>query len=428
MNSFSIKRFKGNIIVPGDKSISHRSIMLSSLATNTIQIRNLLEGEDVLHTINLFRSCGITINKIDKNYYVEGQGLWGLKEPATVLDVGNSGTTLRLTSGILGAQNFYSVLTGDTSICQRPMRRIISPLTHMNVKIFGRAHNQYPPIAILPSKKIKGITYPLPLPSAQVKSAILFAGLYARNQIIIIENVKTRDHTERLFEYFDIPIQHAGQKIILNNKMNNFKGKDIFIPGDFSSAAFFIVGACITPDSKIVIQDVGLNPTRTGLLNVLKRMGAKITLSNIRKKNNEEIGTITALYSNLQGIEINPEEIPLLIDEIPILSIAALHAKGFTILKGAKELRVKESDRIKSITDNLKLLGAKVKELEDGFIINGQSHLNEKKVIDTHNDHRMAMSFIIASSLLKKGILLNEIDSIKTSFPNFIKLINKVNI
>ncbi|MDD5066505.1 MAG: 3-phosphoshikimate 1-carboxyvinyltransferase [bacterium] len=426
-NHFLIKQIRGSISVPGDKSISHRAVMLSSLATGTVRIENLLESEDVLNTVKIFQQCGIEIKKIEKNYYINGKGLFGLSEAGHILDVGNSGTTLRLMCGILSGQNFYSVLTGDDSILKRPVKRIIRPLQKMNIRIFSRMDNGYPPVTILPSSQIKSIKYELPVASAQVKSAILFAGLYSKKKVIIIEKTDTRDHTERMFQYFNIPLKKNKEQIILNNRQMPFQGRDIFIPGDFSSASYFIVGALLAPASKITINDLSLNPTRIGLFNVLRRMGAKINLSNIRKKNNEEIGTVSASSSELKGTGINPEEIPLLIDEIPILSIAALKAKGFTVLKGAGELRVKESDRIRSIVENLKVLGANIRERDDGFIINGEKELKEKKLIKTYKDHRIAMSFIMASSLLKKGIIIEEIDSIKTSFPSFIKLLNKVN-
>ncbi len=423
---FNLKNIRGNLRVPGDKSISHRAVMLSSISKGIAQIDNLLESEDVLSTINIFKECGIEISKAGKTYYINGKGLYGLKEPENILNVNNSGTTIRIVSGILGAQGFISVLTGDNSIRHRPMKRIITPLSKMGIKIYGRKNNNYPPLTIIGNKNIKAIKYKSPVASAQVKSAILFAGLYASGKVIVEEPFKSRDHTEMMFDYFNIPIKIKDNKIILNNRRREIISKNIYVPGDISSAAYFIVAGLLGGNDRIRINDVGLNLTRRQIINVLRRMGANIFITNVRIKNNEQIGDIVVRKSKLKATEIFPEEIPKLIDDIPILSIAAASAEGITRIRGARELRVKESDRIKSIVYNLKNLGVEVKEYEDGFDIKGVKKLKSNKMIKTFNDHRIAMSFIIASILTDKGLILDRVDSIKTSYPGFLSDIRKV--
>ncbi len=426
MKKILIKNLNGTLRLPGDKSISHRAIIIGSLAKGITRIKNLLESEDVLRTIDIMRQLGIKIQKAADTYYVYGKGLLGLKEPDDILYAGNSGTTIRLISGILAAQPFYSVITGDTSLKSRPMKRIIEPLTKMGAKIFGRNNNQNPPITIVGTHKIKGITYKLKMASAQVKSSILLAGLYAKSKVTIIEPVESRDHTERMFEYLRIPIKKENNKIILYNKAKEFKARNIYVPGDISSASYFIVGALLKEGNKIKLEKVGINPTRMGLINVLKRMGANIKIVNQKIVNNERVGNIIVEYSKLHSVKIMPYEIPFLIDEIPILAVASLKAEGKMIIRGAKELRYKESDRIKAIVTNLKSLGVNVKEYEDGFEMKVKKAIKDNVLIQTFNDHRIAMAFIVATLLTKKGLKFDNIDSIRISYPGFISALKKL--
>ncbi len=426
MNRFSVKRISGRIKVPGDKSISHRAVILGSIAKGTTRIKNLLESEDVLHTVGIFRALGVKIEKISGTYYIQGKGLYGLSEPDNILDAGNSGTTIRLVSGILSAQPFLSIITGDDSLKNRPMRRIIEPLSKMGAKIFGRDNNRYPPLVILGNKRIRGIKYRLPVASAQVKSSILFAGLYSKSRVIIIEPEISRDHTEKMFEYLKIPIEKKSDRIILNNKGKDFSAKDISVPGDISSASYFIAAALLKNGNKVTIENVGINPTRMGFVNILKKMGANIRINNQKLVNNERVGDITAEYSELKSIEIGATDVPLLIDEIPLLAIVSLIAKGETVIRGAEELRHKESDRIHSIVHNLKKLGVKIEEFKDGFKIKPVKKLKENVIINSFNDHRIVMSFIIASILFKKGIRIDNIDAISISYPSFLKDLKKV--
>ncbi len=421
-----IEELKGKVKVPGDKSISHRAVLLGAICNGNMRIENLLESEDVKATLRLIKALGIEYEKVGKAYYIKGKGLNGLKEPENVIDAGNSGTTIRIGSGVLAAQPFFSVITGDSSLIKRPMKRIIIPLSKMGATIRGRENNSYPPLAILGAKKIKGIKYKLPVPSAQVKSSILFAGLFARQKTIIIEPVKSRNHTELMFQYLGINLDLEKDKIILNNKRKEIKPKEIYVPGDFSSASFFIAGALLKEGSKITIPDVGLNPTRTGLLKVLERMGAKIIIKNKRILNNEPVGTIIVEYSKLKGTEVKPEEIPLMIDEIPVLSVIAIKAEGKTIIRGAEELKYKESNRLKAIVENLTHLGVEVKELKDGLEISYTKKIKENANLKSYNDHRIAMAFLIASILTRRGVKIDSIDSIKISYPGFISDLKKV--
>ena len=306
------------------------------------------------------------------------------------------------------------------------MKRIIEPLTKMGAKIFGRNNNQNPPITIVGTHKIKGITYKLKMASAQVKSSILLAGLYAKSKVTIIEPVESRDHTERMFEYLRIPIKKENNKIILYNKAKEFKARNIYVPGDISSASYFIVGALLKEGNKIKLEKVGINPTRMGLINVLKRMGANIKIVNQKIVNNERVGNIIVEYSKLHSVKIMPYEIPFLIDEIPILAVASLKAEGKMIIRGAKELRYKESDRIKAIVTNLKSLGVNVKEYEDGFEMKVKKAIKDNVLIQTFNDHRIAMAFIVATLLTKKGLKFDNIDSIRISYPGFISALKKL--
>lgn len=411
------KGLVGEISVPGDKSISHRSIIISSLSTSNSIIENLLESEDVKRTIEAFRDMGVNIIKEDNKYFVEGVGLRGLKKPKRPIDCGNSGTTARLLTGMLAGQKFDSTIVGDKSLSMRPMDRVILPLTSMGAKIKGRM-NKYLPINISSAEhKLKAINYELPVASAQVKSAILLATLYAEGKTTIKENKVTRDHTERMLKYFGCNI-YKEKNIIYMDSNSILMGKKIYVPGDISSASFFIVAAAIIKGSNLIIRNVGINPTRTGVIDVLKKMGADIKVINKKEVNNEPMGDIVIKYSPLKGTVIDGQIVGTLIDEIPILAVAASLAEGITVIKGAGELKYKESNRLKAIYKELTKMGANVKELEDGLIIEGVEELKAAK-LDSYNDHRMAMALSIAALKAKGQSEIIGYQSVNISYPNF---------
>lgn len=399
-----IRKLKGQIRVPGDKSISHRGIIFGSISKGETTINGILLSEDTLNTIQCFRDMGIEIYIDKENNIVKvmGNGIYGLKEPKKPLDCGNSGTTMRLLSGILVGQKFKSTLIGDESLSKRPMDRIIMPLTKMGGNIEGEM-DKYPPLQIHPTEKLKGITYELPVASAQVKSAILLASIYSNEDTKIIENRITRDHTERMLEYF---------------KKKNFTGCELYIPGDISSAAFFIVAATIIKDSSIVLKDVGVNPTRTGIIDVLREMGANIEIKNIRIVNNEPMGDIYVSYAPLKGIKVDESLIGRLIDEIPVLAVAAAFAEGKTIIRGAEDLRYKESNRIEAIAKELKKMAVDIETLSDGLIINGGKKYLPAKV-HSHGDHRIAMAMSIAALAIEGESEIIDSHWVNISYPNF---------
>jgi 3-phosphoshikimate 1-carboxyvinyltransferase len=413
----------GEIKVPGDKSISHRAIMIGSLAKGKTIIRNFLMGEDCLSTIRCFRELGVEIDIYDEKVVVNGVGLNGLKKPHKKLDVGNSGTTIRLMSGILAAQKFPSVIEGDESIMKRPMDRIIAPLRLMGADIKG-IDDKYPPLIIRPVESLSGICYRQPIASAQVKSSILLAGLYSKDNTSVIQPSLSRDHTERMLKYFGIDIKTEGKKVILN-KGKIFYGKDVFVPGDISSAAFFIVGALILKDSKITVKDVGLNKTRTGIIDALKNMGGNIGISDYRALNNEPIGDITVEYSKLKGITIEGDIIPRLIDEIPIIAVAASLAQGTTIIRNAEELKVKESNRLRAIVNELRKMNVDIEELEDGMIIRGPNKIKSAE-LNSYNDHRITMALSILSLCAEGQSVIDDTSSVNISFPNFYKILESL--
>ena len=399
-----IKKLKGEIKIPGDKSISHRAVMIGSIAKGKTIVENILLSEDTLRTIECFREMGVEIDIDSKKNIlrINGNGLNGLKKPVNPLDCGNSGTTMRLLAGILVGQNFSSVLIGDNSLSNRPMDRIIIPLKKMGANIKG-AMDKYPPLRIEPTDGLNGINYELPVASAQVKSAILLASIYSKEKTKVIENKVTRDHTERMLEYF-------GE--------NQFSGKSVYVPGDVSSASFFIVAATIIEGSSIMIKDVGLNPTRTGIIDVLKAMGGNIKVENIRNINNEPLGDLYVSHSALKGIELDRNIMGRLIDEIPIIAVAAAFAEGTTIIRNAEELKYKETDRIKAMTKELKKMGADINELPDGLIIKGKKELNAANV-NTFNDHRIAMALSIAALNIRGESEIIESQCVNISYPNF---------
>ncbi|MDD3013119.1 MAG: 3-phosphoshikimate 1-carboxyvinyltransferase [Candidatus Gastranaerophilales bacterium] len=415
------KPLKGVIEIPADKSISHRAAIFGALSKNKISITNFSSGADCKSTLNVLMQLGIGIDYIsEKNIIISGKEF---NEPCNVLDAGNSGTTIRLMTGVLAGSNFYSVLTGDQSLRSRPMARVINPLRTMGANIFARENDTKAPISIIGSK-LSGIDFNSTIASAQLKSAILLAGMSADGMTSVTEPFKSRDHTERLLKYLDADISINNNTVSI--KKTVLAPKDITIPGDISSAAFFLVAGAIIPDSEITIQNVGLNSTRTGIIDVLKNMGAEITILNERIECGEEVGDIKICYSDLKGIIIDKEIIPRVIDELPIIAVAATQAEGTTIVKGAEDLRHKESDRIKAICTELKKLGADIQETEDGFIIHGKSKLKGNCTLECYHDHRIAMSGYIAGMIADSQIQINEFHWVNISFPEFTSTIENL--
>ena len=409
---------KTEISVPGDKSISHRAVMIGALANGDTVINGFLTGADCQATIKCFRKMGIEVQIGNDQIIVKGKGLKGLKEAKEALDVGNSGTTMRLMLGILAGQNFTSQINGDSSIQKRPMMRVVGPLREMGASISGqvRGENVYAPLKII-GGKLSPIKYGLPIASAQVKSAILLAGLFAEGKTTVIEKNQARDHTERMLSYFGANIQVGGlESWVLGQK--EFSGAEIHVPGDISSAAYFIVQGLIVPNSEILIRNVGVNPTRTGILDVLHRMGADIQVLDETILSEEPRANILIKTSKLKGVKIEGAIIPRIIDEIPIIAVAATQAEGVTEIRGAKELRVKESDRIATVSSELRKLGANIKELDDGMIIEGPTKL-KGTTVKSYGDHRIAMAMAIAGLVAEGQTVVEDTDCIETSFPGF---------
>ncbi|TDG13517.1 3-phosphoshikimate 1-carboxyvinyltransferase [Seongchinamella unica] len=407
----------GEARVPGDKSMSHRSMMLGALAEGTTRVTGFLEGEDALATQSAFRAMGVEIERLGEGeVLVHGVGLRGLKAPSGPLDLGNAGTGMRLMCGLMAGQTFDTVLTGDASLCSRPMGRVIDPLTLMGAEIASEEGGR-PPLVISGGNSLQGIHYDLPMASAQVKSCVLLAGLYARGRTSVTEPAPTRDHTERMLRGFGYEVSNENGVISLQGG-GRLKATDIDVPADISSAAFFLVAASITPGSDLLLTHVGINPTRTGVLNILRLMGADITLKNEREVGGEPVADIRVRYAPLQGIDIPEDQVPLAIDEFPVLFIAAACAEGRTVLRGAEELRVKESDRIAAMAEGLDTLGVPNEVLDDGIIIDGGSPIGGGE-IRTHMDHRIAMAFAIAALRAEKEIYVLDCDHVATSFPGF---------
>jgi 3-phosphoshikimate 1-carboxyvinyltransferase len=418
------KKIEGQITIPGDKSISHRAIMLGSLAKGVTEVRNFLMGADCLSTIRCFKSMGIEFNQTDNNtILVKGKGLNGLREPDDSLDVGNSGTTIRLMTGILAGQDFFSTVTGDDSIRKRPMGRVTEPLKEMGAKIIGRQNGTLAPLAIQ-GGSLRSIKFVSPVASAQVKSAVLLAGLYAKGHTTIWEPHKSRDHTERMLAYLGAEIEVKDQVVKLAGN-SYLEGKPVEVPGDISSAAYFMVAAAIVPKSKMRINRVGINPTRTGIIDVLRNMGVNIKITNEDMINGEPVGDIIIYGGELNGTIIEGSMIPRLIDEIPVLIVAAAVAKGETCIRDAAELKVKESNRISTMASELRKMGVELKEQKDGMIINGGASLNGA-VCESHNDHRVAMSIAIAGLKAKGKTVIKNSDCINISFPGFEKLLKDI--
>ena len=421
------KSLKGELRVPSDKSISHRSVMLGSLNLGTTVIREFLRSEDCLNTLKAFKEMGVKVEELpDGTLKVEGRGKRSLKEPFNVLDLGNSGTSIRLIAGILAGQPFYSVLTGDQYLRKRPMDRIAVPLRAMGAEIYGRENGKYPPLTVIGKEKLKGISYKSPKASAQVKSAVLLAGLFTDEPVEVIEPAKSRDHTERMLRAYGVDVEVEGLKVKLGRN-RELKGEvEITVPADISSAAFFIVGALIAKGSRVVLKEVLLNPTRTGILDVVKRMGGRVEILNRRESAGEEVGDLLIESTpDLKGTVVEGEEIPRLIDELPVIALLATQAEGETVIRNAEELRVKESDRIKSTVENLKALGADAEELPDGMVIKGKSKLKGGKV-RTYGDHRVAMTFAIASLITEGPVELDDAKCVATSYPTFFQDLEKL--
>ena len=417
-----IKKLKGEIEVPSDKSLSHRSVMLGGLCKGKVQIKNFSKGEDCQNTLKIYQKMGADVTFQDEKNFILNCN--GLKQPQSPLYVGNSGTTIRLLSGILSGQKFTSQLEGDISLSKRPMKRIIEPLKLMGANISSLNNDFKAPLIIKPAN-LNGIKYASPIASAQVKSCLLFAGLFAQGETIVTEPYKSRNHSEKMLEYLnaDITVDNLEVKI----KKSELEPKEIVIAGDISSAAFFFVAGAIVPNSNILIKNTGINPTRIGIIEVMQQMGANIEILNKRVICNEEVADIKISYSeNMKGITIEGEIIPKLIDELPVIAILASQAEGTTIIKDAQDLKNKESDRIKSVCREFSKIGVNIIEKEDGFIIEGKTPLKGNAIIETYHDHRLAMSAYVAGLICEKEIIINDFEWVNTSFPEFLELMNNI--
>jgi len=417
-------KLQGTIRVPGDKSISHRSIMLGSLAEGTTEVTGFLEGDDALATLASFRAMGVQIDgPKDGKVTVHGVGMHGLKPPKEDVYLGNSGTSIRLLSGLLSGQNFASTLTGDKSLSGRPMRRVTDPLAQMGAVI--ESNEGKPPLKIKAGNALTGITYTLPMASAQVKSCILLAGMYAQGTTTVTEPAPTRDHTERMLSGMGYKVDVQGDTVSIEGG-GKLTATNIDVPADISSATFFMVGAAISEGSDLTLTHVGINPTRIGVINILRLMGADITLLNEGLTGGEPVADIRIKYAPLKGIQIPEDQVPLAIDEFPALFVAAACADGQTVLTGAEELRVKESDRIQAMADGLQILGVDAQSTKDGIIINGG--VIGSGEVESHDDHRIAMSFAIAGLQAGGTIVVNDCANVATSFPNFVSLANEAGL
>jgi 3-phosphoshikimate 1-carboxyvinyltransferase len=419
-----IKPFRSVISVPGDKSISHRSVMIASIANGVSTIDNFLPGEDCLSTVRCMRQMGVEIEEITvSSLKVHGRGLHGLQEAGDYLDVGNSGTTIRFLSGLLSGQKFYTVLTGDASIRRRPMGRVVNPLRQMGAQIWGRDGNRLAPLAIRGSH-LQGIHYNSPVASAQVKSALLLAGLYAQGETSVTEPSQSRDHTERMLAGFGGNIKTDGLTSFIRS--GELTGQQVLVPGDISSAAFFLVAAAIIPEAKITVKDLGLNQTRTGILEVLEAMGADIDIDNRRTVSGEELGDVTVTGQELRGIEFGGELIPRLIDEIPVLAVAAAFAEGRTVIRDAQELKVKESNRLEAVATELKRFGADINETDDGLLIRGGRKPYTGAVCESYHDHRIAMASALMGLASTGRTTVHNAECINISFPGFPELLSEL--
>lgn len=410
---------RGTVRVPGDKSISHRSIMLGSIAEGETRVSGFLEGEDSLATLSAFRAMGVHIDgPEDGKVVIQGAGLHGLRSPGAPLDLGNSGTSMRLLAGLLAGQAFDSTLVGDSSLSKRPMGRVIDPLAAMGA-VIDSDENKTAPLTVRGSNALRGIRYELPVASAQVKSSLLLAGLYASGETCVSEPATTRDHTERMLQGMGYDLHIDGNTICLSGG-GSLRGTPIDVPADISSAAFFLVGASIVPGSDLLLTHVGINPTRTGVIDILKAMGADIELENERIAGGEPVADLRVRTAPLKGIRIPEPLVPFAIDEFPVLFVAAARAEGRTVLTGAEELRVKESDRIQVMADGLQALGVDAQPTADGMVINGGPiHGGE---VHSHGDHRIAMAFSMAAMVAQDPVTILDCANVNTSFPGFVPL------
>ncbi|WP_288264262.1 3-phosphoshikimate 1-carboxyvinyltransferase [uncultured Streptococcus sp.] len=412
----NVSQLQGTLRVPGDKSISHRSIMFGSLAKGKTTVRDILRGEDVLSTMQVFRDLGVDIQDDGELVTITGVGFDGLKAPKNKLNMGNSGTSIRLISGVLAGQDFTVEMFGDDSLSKRPMDRVTIPLRQMGVEVSGQTERDLPPLTMHGSKALKPIHYQLPVASAQVKSALIFAALQADGESVIIEKEKTRNHTEDMIVQFGGKIDVNGKEIRIKGGQE-FTGQDVVVPGDISSAAFWLVAGLIVPNAKVTLKNVGINETRTGILDVIKAMGGKMTISDV--DDIAKSATITVETSELHGTEIGGEIIPRLIDELPIIALLATQANGTTVIRDAEELKVKETDRIQVVADALNAMGADITPTDDGMIIKGKTPLHGAK-INTFGDHRIGMMTAIAALLVSDGdVELERAEAINTSYPSF---------
>ncbi|MDT3415389.1 3-phosphoshikimate 1-carboxyvinyltransferase [Brevibacillus aydinogluensis] len=420
-----VKRIEGTVRVPGDKSISHRAVMFGALAEGTTTIEGFLPGADCLSTIDCFRRMGVKIEQAGDRVTVYGKGWYGLEEPSQHLDVGNSGTTIRLMAGILATQPFHAVMEGDESIAKRPMRRVIGPLRQMGAKIDGRKDGEYTPLSIR-GGGLQGISYQSPVASAQVKSAILLAGLQAKGVTSVTEPQLSRDHTERMLQAFGVKVVRDGLTVSVEGGQT-LTGRAIRVPGDISSAAFLIAAVMMVPGSSLLIENVGVNPSRTGIIDVVRAMGGRIELQNERIVNEEPVADLLVTHSELRGIEIGGEIIPRLIDEIPVIAVMATRANGRTVIRDAEELRVKETDRIATVASQLSKFGASVTPTPDGLIVEGATQLTGA-AIDSMGDHRIGMAMAIAGLAAEGETVIENDAAINVSFPGFADLLARISI
>lgn len=411
----------GRIRVPGDKSISHRAIMLGGLADGVTEVSGFLEGADCLATLTAMQAMGVELETLGPGHIrVHGVGMDGLKPPSAPLDLGNSGTSMRLMAGILAGQDFDSILTGDASLSRRPMRRVTDPLTSMGAKIESTVAGT-PPLCVSGGRSLSGVHYDMPVASAQVKSALLLAGLFAKGETCVTEPAPTRDHTERMLSGFGYPVGRVDNRICLQGG-GRLRGARVDVPADISSAAFFLVAASLAPNSDLVLEHVGINPTRTGVIDILRLMGADIELMNAHTVGGEPVADLRVRHAPLRGVEIPEHLVPLGIDEFPAIFIAAAFARGQTRLAGAEELRVKESDRIQVMADGLAACGVDAEPTSDGIVIQGGAGRMRGGEIDSHGDHRIAMAFAVAGQCAESAVTIDNCANVDTSFPGFVTL------
>ncbi len=420
-----VEFLRGELLIPGDKSISHRAIIFTSLAKGRSRIQGFLESEDCLNTLNAFRLMGVEINKEKPGQYqVNGKGLTGLQEPVDIINCGNSGTCMRLLTGLLAAQPFISVLTGDKSLRSRPMDRIILPLEEMGAEVYSRKGNLAP--LCIKGKGLRGIEYSSPVASAQVKSALLLAGLFAEGDTRLSEPASSRDHTERMLQGFGVNLFTEVNTVHLKSGDLRLQPQNMQVPGDISSAAFFLAAGLIVKNSEIILKEIGINPTRSGILKIIEEMGGRLDFLNKSEYGGEPISDILVKDCPLKAAEIRGDIVPKLIDEIPIIALLASQAEGETIIRDAAELRVKETDRVKATVNEFQKLGIEIEELPDGMIINGPAKIKGGVEVESYGDHRMAMTLAVAGLIADDKIIINDSQSIKTSFPEFTDFLSTI--